>query len=123
MGLGWGVFTSILDYGPRHGIHDVHMPGNAGTTSVASMNFRDSLKMTAGRSYSLAKTFGFIGLAYSATECTIEKMRGKHDRVNTMSSGCLVGGAIGVKAGAQAAFFGCLGFAAFSVAIDTVFDL
>lgn len=119
MGFGWGLFTSILDFGPRHGIHDMHMPGGQ---PMPTPTFKDGLKMTWGRSYSLAKTFSGVGAAFSLTECAIERMRGKHDKLNTFSSGCIVGGGIGMRAGPQAAFFGCAGFAAFSLAIETFME-
>lgn len=39
-------------------------------------------------------------------------------RYNSVAAGCVTGGALGVKAGPQAAAIGCAGFAAFSAAID-----
>jgi len=76
------------------------------------------LKDMGKASYSSAKNFGMIGAIYSGTECTIEAFRAKNDIYNGVSAGCLTGGALAVKAGPQAAAFGCAGFAAFSAAID-----
>ena len=70
------------------------------------------------RTFSQAKTFGFIGMAFSGTECAIESLRAKSDLHNSWSAGCITGGALAYKAGPQAAALGCGGFAAFSTAID-----
>lgn len=44
--------------------------------------------------------------------------RAKHDMVNSVSAGCFTGAVLAVRAGPQAAALGCVGFAAFSAAID-----
>lgn len=46
------------------------------------------------------------------------QFRGKNDLKNGIAAGCITGGALGAKAGPQAAAIGCAGFAAFSAAID-----
>ena len=38
--------------------------------------------------------------------------------VNSISAGCFTGAALAVRAGPQASALGCVGFAAFSAAID-----
>jgi hypothetical protein len=45
--------------------------------------------------------------------------RAKNDLTNGIAAGCITGGALGAKAGPQAAAIGCVGFAAFSAAIDS----
>ena len=79
---------------------------------------RLGLKDMGARTFSQAKTFGFIGMAYSGTECCIESFRAKSDLHNSWSAGCITGGALAYKAGPQAAGLGCAGFAGFSLAID-----
>ena len=44
--------------------------------------------------------------------------RAKNDLKNGVAAGCITGGALGSRAGPQAAAVGCAGFAAFSAAID-----
>lgn len=79
---------------------------------------RHGFKDMGARSYSSAKNFGIVGALYSGTECCIEGLRAKNDLTNSVAAGCLTGGILGAKAGPQAAAAGCVGFAAFSAAID-----
>ena len=90
------------------------------------------------RSYSSAKNFGIVGAIFAGTECCIEgvcqvaprfrkiladmqwlQYRAKNDLTNGIAAGCITGGVLGAKAGPQAAAIGCVGFAAFSAAIDS----
>lgn len=57
---------------------------------------------------------------FSGLDCLFEKSRGKHDVLNSGLSACATGAILAVKQGPSAAGFGCAGFAAFSVAIDTI---
>lgn len=68
----------------------------------------------------MGKGFGKVGCVYSATECFIEQERGVHDMANAVYAGCATGGFLAMQAGPQAMFFGCAGFAAFSLAIESV---
>ena len=47
--------------------------------------------------------------------------RGQEDIKNSVFGGCVTGGALGLRAGPQAAMMGCAGFAAFSAVIDIYF--
>jgi len=95
------------------------VPGGKALTDLPMREqLKIGLKDMGKASYSSAKNFGMIGAIYSGTECTIEAFRAKNDIYNGVSAGCLTGGALAVKAGPQAAAFGCAGFAAFSAAID-----
>lgn len=74
------------------------------------------------KSWSYAKSFAYMGLLFSGTECVIEKYRAKHDKWNAIYSGCVVGGVMAHKAGPQAMCAACAGFAAFSAAIEHFMD-
>eukprot|EP00899_Mesostigma_viride_P029179 jgi/Mesvir1/9446/Mv09843-RA.1 len=82
----------------------------------------DAAKYTGGRTWSSFKTFAVMGALYSGSECVVEKVRAKHDVVNTLAAGCFTGGALAARAGPQAACLGCMGFAAFSAVIDKILD-
>ena len=73
------------------------------------------------RAGSYAKNFAVVGAMFSASECLIESYRGKTELLNGTMAGCISGGLLGLRAGPQAAMFGCAGFAAFSTAIDYYF--
>ncbi|KAI9676429.1 MAG: Mitochondrial import inner membrane translocase subunit tim22 [Caeruleum heppii] len=79
---------------------------------------RRGLKDMGSRSFSSAKNFALVGAIFSGTECCIEGFRAKNDLGNGVAAGCITGGALGARAGPQAAAVGCAGFAAFSAAID-----
>ncbi|KAI9816439.1 MAG: Mitochondrial import inner membrane translocase subunit tim22 [Phylliscum demangeonii] len=89
---------------------------------LAQMTTREQLKIglrdMGSRSFSSAKNFALVGAIFSGTECCIEGFRAKNDLVNGVAAGCITGGALGARAGPQAALVGCAGFAAFSAAID-----
>nr|CAG8596236.1 11703_t:CDS:2 [Entrophospora candida] len=81
-------------------------------SSIYDKPMKQQLKATAkdmlNKSYSMAKNFALIGAIYSGTE------RG----YRSTAAGCITGGILAAKAGPQAVLFGCVGFAAFSTAID-----
>lgn len=98
------------------------IPGAPGSTPIADLPMRQQLKLglkDMGRSsYSSAKSFGMIGAIFAGTECCVEGLRAKNDIWNGVIGGCLTGGALARNAGPQAVGLGCVGFAAFSAAID-----
>lgn len=69
-------------------------------------------------SISSGKNFAKVGAIFSGTECAIEGLRAKNDLYNGVAGGCITGGVLARNAGPQAVAVGCLGFAAFSAAID-----
>ncbi|KAK3151337.1 hypothetical protein QOZ80_3AG0244590 [Eleusine coracana subsp. coracana] len=79
-------------------------------------------KQMGRRSISSAKTFAVMGLIFSAAECVVEKARARHDMTNTAIAGCVTGGALAVRGGPKSTCVGCVGFSAFSVAIEKFFD-
>lgn len=66
------------------------------------------------------KSFAVITALFSGCDCLFEKARGKHDVVNGGLSGCATGAVLAAKQGPQAVGIGCVGFAAFSVAVDAL---
>lgn len=115
-GLGgfFGLFMASMAY-------DVPV-GTEAVKHISDLPFKKQMKLQftdmGRRAWSSAKNFGYIGLVYSGVECSIESLRAKHDLYNGVSAGCITGAGLSIKAGPQAAFIGCAGFAAFSVAID-----
>jgi mitochondrial import inner membrane translocase subunit TIM22 len=69
-------------------------------------------------SLSSGRNFAVVGSVFSGTECAIEGLRAKNDIWNGVAGGCITGGILARKAGPQAVAVGCVGFAAFSAAID-----
>ena len=111
LGGAFGLFTAGLDSS---------MPSYAQGPQehqTAKQVFNE-MKARAG---SYAKNFAVVGAMFSSTECLIESYRGKTELANGTMAGCISGGLLGMRAGPQAAVFGCAGFAAFSTAIDYYF--
>ncbi|KAI5799241.1 Tim17/Tim22/Tim23/Pmp24 family-domain-containing protein [Peziza echinospora] len=108
----FGLFMASMSY-------DTPMSGATPITSLPlKQQLRVGLKDMGNRSYSSAKNFALVGSMFAGTECCIEAYRAKNDMYNGVSAGCLTGGILAHKAGPQAAAVGCVGFAAFSAAID-----
>jgi len=91
--------------------------------AIQGLSTREQLKHgfkdMGARSYSSAKNFGKIGAIFAGTQCIIEGYRAKNDLTNEVAAGCVTGAILGIPAGPQAAAVGCVGFAAFSAAIDS----
>lgn len=115
-GLGgfFGLFMASMAYDVPVGTNAVNHISQLPLKQQMKLQFTDMGK----RAWNSAKNFGYIGMVYSGVECSIESLRAKHDIYNGVSAGCITGAALSIKAGPQAAFVGCAGFAAFSVAID-----
>ncbi|MCJ1224481.1 Mitochondrial import inner membrane translocase subunit tim22 [Toensbergia leucococca] len=113
LGGAFGLFMSSMSY---------DTPLTPQGQQLASLPVREQLrrgfKDMGTRSFSSAKNFALVGSIFAGTECCIEGFRAKNDLKNGIAAGCLTGGALGAKAGPQAAAIGCAGFAAFSAAID-----
>lgn len=114
LGAFFGLFMASMAY-------DAPI-GTASVKGISELPFKQQMKLQftdmAKRSYSSAKNFGYIGMVYLGVECTVESLRAKHDIYNGVSAGCITGAGLAIKAGPHAAFMGCAGFAAFSLAID-----
>jgi len=81
---------------------------------------RTTMRATGEKSLYWARNFAFITGVFGASDCLVEKFRGKHDVWNEVLSGCVTGAAMQAKQGPQAAALGCGGFAVFSLIIDKV---
>ncbi|KAJ3075402.1 Mitochondrial import inner membrane translocase subunit tim22 [Podochytrium sp. JEL0797] len=88
------------------------------TKKSTKEQMRLTLKDMGQRSYSSAKNFAVVGAIFSGTECVIETFRAKNDIYNGVSAGCITGAVLAAKSGPAAMATGCVGFAAFSAAID-----
>lgn len=115
-----GLFMASMSYDTP-----LHVPTPAGINAVqkmAELPLKQQVKLQFAdmgkRAYSSAKNFGYIGMIYAGVECVVESTRAKNDIYNGISAGCITGGGLAYKSGPQAALVGCLGFAAFSAAID-----
>ena len=121
VGAGIGMFFASMDVGMPYG----GLPGAAPVPGMhvnRATSFRGTLAemktVLKTRAMSTAKNFAMVGMMFSATECAIESYRGQKDATNPVAAGCLVGGALGLRAGPTAAVGGCAMFAAFSALIE-----
>ncbi|ETE57802.1 Mitochondrial import inner membrane translocase subunit Tim22 [Ophiophagus hannah] len=108
LGGAFGVFTAGIDTNVGFDPKDPYRTPTA----------REVLKDMGQRGMSYAKNFAIVGAMFSCTECLVESYRGKSDWKNSVTSGCITGGALGFRAGLKAGVLGCGGFAAFSAVID-----
>ncbi|KAL1593787.1 Mitochondrial import inner membrane translocase subunit tim22 [Paraconiothyrium brasiliense] len=94
----------------------------SGSVPLTDLPLRQQLKHGLRDMYrssiSSGKNFAKVGAIFSGTECAIEGLRAKNDLWNGVAGGCITGGVLARNAGPQAAAVGCVGFAAFSAAID-----
>lgn len=115
----FGLFISSMQYDTP--IHSPLNNLNPNKTFV-DLPFKQQMKLQfkdmGKRSLSSAKSFGTMGAIYSGSECLIESLRAKNDYWNGVWGGCSTGGVLAVKNGPVAAGMGCVGFAAFSAAIE-----
>mmetsp|Transcript_1605 Transcript_1605/g.3732 ORF Transcript_1605/g.3732 Transcript_1605/m.3732 type:complete len:204 (-) Transcript_1605:649-1260(-) len=113
MGLVLGGYGSIAP--------PVSMPGVPDPPKVPmKWQLRDSWFSTARRARRWGKNFGSVTIVFSAVECVIEKYRAKHDIFNGVSAGCISGAVLAASQGPAGMCFGCIGFAAFSAAIESI---
>ena len=74
------------------------------------------------RSWSYSKGFAAFGALYAGSECVVEKVRAKHDVVNSAYAGCFTGGVMARSGGPSGMAVGCATMAALSVAMDKFMD-
>lgn len=96
----------------HHRHHHHHLWGIKGVT------FKDVMRSTGKRAWSTGKSFAMIGALYAGSECAIADYTGRHGITTAAQAGCVSGGVLGLRAGVGAAATGCVGFAAFSIAIE-----
>lgn len=92
----------------------------------AALKLRVGMREAAKAMGSYAKSFAMFGVVFSGAECTVEKVRAKHDIWNSIIGGCVTGAvmssqprqSIPHRARASQMAVGCGGMAAFSAAID-----
>jgi len=117
MGLLMGVFLGAMsDMTPPVTV----IGGKEVPQAPLKEQMRTTMRATAEKSMYWCRQFAFITGVFSGSECLVEKYRGKTDVWNSVLSGCVTGAAMQAKAGPSSAAFGCGGFAAFSLVIDSV---
>ncbi|GMM49286.1 translocation channel protein [Starmerella bacillaris] len=116
-GLGgvFGIFMSSLSYETASGYSDVSKIAHLPFKQQMKIQFTDMFK----RSYSSAKNFGKVGGLYTGVECCIESLRAKNDMYNSLSAGAITGAGLAIRSGPIGAGMGAVGFALFSLAIET----
>lgn len=77
-----------------------------------------ALREMGSRTWRSAKNFAYIAALFTGFECAVETYRARHDLLNTAVAGCATGAVLGARSGPKAAAMGCVGFAAFSTAIE-----
>lgn len=65
-----------------------------------------------------AKGFAKLGFLYSLFDCAIARERARQDIFTALYAGCLTGGALAWRGGPAAMATGCVGFGAFSAAME-----
>jgi import inner membrane translocase subunit TIM22 len=116
MGLLMGVFLGALsDATPPVQV----IAGRDVPQAPIKEQMRVTMRATWEKSLYWCRNFAFITGVFGGSECLVEKYRGKHDMWNPVASGCITGAALQAKSGPQAMAFGCGGFAAFSIVIDS----
>eukprot|EP00949_MAST-11_sp_MAST-11-sp1_P004309 g4309.t1 len=81
--------------------------------------FRISGRVTMRKMANWGKNFGVVTAVFSTTECAMQKLRGKKDLYNSVIAGGLTGAMLAIKQGPKQMAIGAIGFAAFSVVIDS----
>ncbi|CAM9295936.1 unnamed protein product [Phaeothamnion confervicola] len=115
-GLLFGMFLGAMgDMQPIQMINGREVP-----QAPLREQMRAAYRQTSTRSLSMARNFGTFSALLLGTECVVEKVRAKHDVMNSVYSGCVAGAALAAKQGPQAMCIGCIGVAAFSAAIDSI---
>ena len=119
MGGGLGVAGGIIigsysALGPP-----VPVPGQPPPETLPwRQELKEAARKTRLKCKAWGKSFAYITMLFSGTECVVEKIRGQHDLGNGVTAGCATGAFLGRSGGVQGMCFGCAGFAAFSIAID-----
>lgn len=98
----------------------LHPSGKEAPQAPVLDQMRVSYRAIGRRALGMGSSFATITCVFSGIECIVEKYRAKHDAVNGAVSGCAAGAALSAKSGPAAACMGCVGFAAFSVAIEAI---
>jgi import inner membrane translocase subunit TIM22 len=111
MGVVLGGFSAM---GPP-----MPFPGAPEPPPVAPLRaLRESGEMVGARSLSWARNFAKVGAVFSLVECSLEKVRARHDTTNVLVAGCVTGAFFARAGGPAAMAAGCGGFAAFSAAME-----
>ena len=86
------------------------------------LNYKEYFRSLGKTSWWYAKSFAMVGLLFAGSECLVEKARGKKDILNGVTGGCITGSLLASRMGPKFIPGGCLGFAAFSAAMDFIIE-
>lgn len=120
-GAGLGLFCGLLFGGYSSAVDKaVELEG------PASLKLRVGFREAGRAMLSYSKQFAMFGVVFSTSECTVEKIRARHDLYNSVIAGCATGAImasqprdrIPARARAVQMAVACGGMAAFSTAID-----
>ena len=117
VGAMMGLFFGILGADPSV---PVGPGGRAIPAAPLAHQVRVAWRALGDKALWYTKSFAVITALFSGCDCLFEKARGRHDAINGSLSGCATGAVLAAKQGPQAACLGCVGFAAFSVAVDAL---
>uniref|UniRef100_A0A6S8BLG5 Mitochondrial import inner membrane translocase subunit TIM22 n=1 Tax=Aplanochytrium stocchinoi TaxID=215587 RepID=A0A6S8BLG5_9STRA len=113
MGLIIGSYSSITP--------PVTLPGVPDPPKIPMKHqLREAWTSTGRRCRRWGKNFAMVTAVFSGVECCVEKYRAKHDLANGVIGGCATGAILAAGQGPGAMCFGCVGFAAFSAAIESL---
>eukprot|EP00924_Labyrinthula_sp_SR-Ha-C_P006266 augustus_masked-scaffold_31-processed-gene-1.18-mRNA-1 protein AED:0.05 eAED:0.05 QI:0/-1/0/1/-1/1/1/0/158 len=113
MGLLLGSYNSLAP--------PMSMPGVPDPPKIPMKHlFMESLRSTGRKSRRWGKNFALVTAVFSGIECVVEKYRAKHDVKNGVVGGCVTGAILAANQGPAGMCFGCVGFAAFSAAIESI---
>ena len=117
VGAMMGLFFGILGADPSV---PVGPGGRAIPAAPLAHQVRVAWRALGDKALWYTKSFAVITALFSGCDCLFKKARGRHDAINGSLSGCATGAVLAAKQGPQAACLGCVGFAAFSVAVDAL---
>ncbi len=95
LGIGLGLFMGAM--GDNSAFQIVN--GREVPQPPLREQLRSAYKSTAAKAGGWARNFGVLTALFGGVECVLEKYRGKHDSLNPVLSGCIVGATVSASGG------------------------